>query len=404
MVAKFVSVLLAVVFLQLSTRRVAAAVIRFSRLETGYTFTQYTRDFGRAYAPGSEEYGRRLALFQAELLEVQRINTRNAREGHLWKAGVHPFMDWTQEERRRLNGYKPSSVKARRASQALSLLHNGARAFGRSNATRGGQDSDIFDDLEDVATQGGLGIESGPQMRDQGDCGSCWAISAVEAVEAQLQRSGAENLKVSAQALLDCVPNPQHCGGSGGCDGATGELAYSFMRDHGIPLEGERPYMAQTRQCSQQPLSGAFPAATRVRVSGWNALPSNKAKPLMQALVSHGPSVVAVDGNNWYNYESGIFDGCEKDATISHAVLAKGYGEVGGTGYWLIQNSWGRQWGEQGHIRLMRHADEDSWCGTDRSPKEGVGCDGGPSEVTVCGSCGVLYDSLIPEGVRLESR
>merc|ERR1719155_472238 len=58
---------------------------------------------------------------------------------------------------------------------------------------------------------------------NQGSCGSCWAISAVEALEAQLKKNGQGRvLKLSAQALVDCVPNPQHCGGTGGCDGGTG--------------------------------------------------------------------------------------------------------------------------------------------------------------------------------------
>jgi len=346
---------------------------------------------------GSEEHARLVALFQAELVEVRATNARNTREGRLWKAGVHPFMDWTPAERQRLNGYKPSRAHGRRPSGAISLLHSSMRglrahAAMRLNTTR---------DFDADGTAGGLGVDAGPPLRDQGNCGSCWAISAVEAVEAQLQRSGS-SARVSAQALIDCVPNPQHCGGSGGCDGATGELAYAFMRDYGIPLEQDLPYTARTQSCPENPLSGSYPASQRVRVSGWTALPSNQAAPLMEALVSQGPAVVAVDGNNWFNYESGIFDSCEKDADLGHAVLAKGYGQEAGTGYWLIQNSWGRQWGEQGHIRLQRHEDEDAYCGTDHAPKDGVGCDGGPPSVKVCGTCGVLYDALIPEGVHVE--
>lgn len=359
-----------------------------------YTFEQFTHEFGRPYVAGSKEYAQRQALFMIELDDVLATNSRNTKEGRSWTAGIHPFMDWAHEERRAVNGYKPSRNKAHLTS---GLLQSSARAFGQSNATRGA----IYDvDVTDV-TSGGLGPNAGPHSRNQGSCGSCWAISAVEAVEAQLQRAG-QDVRLSAQALVDCVPNPQHCGGSGGCDGATGELAYAFMRDYGIPVESDLPYVGQTETCPEKPLSGVFSASSRARVSGWNALPSNKAKPLMQALVSQGSVVVAVDANKWFNYESGIFDGCDKDATLGHAVLAKGFGQEGGKGFWLIQNSWGHQWGEKGNIRLIRHADEESWCGTDRSPKDGVGCDGGPPEVTVCGTCGILFDALYPEGVRLE--
>jgi len=375
-----------------------AAVLRPSReqqVKTEYTFAQFSSDFDRSYAVGSEEYAHRATLFEQALLDIKKRNARNAQEGRLWKAGIHPFMDWAHHERLTLNGYKPSRDKAR-----TGFIQNSAH--GRSNATRG-----AFDDTDLADTvSGGLSAGDGPQMRNQGNCGSCWAISAAEALEAQLQRNGLadKSTRVSAQALVDCVPNPQHCGGSGGCDGATGELAYAFVRDYGIPLEKDLPYTAQTQQCPENPLSGAYPAMTRVRASGWNALPSNQAKPLMQALVSQGPAVVAVDGNNWFDYEKGVFDSCDKDAIIGHAVLATGFGQDNGNNYWQIQNSWGQQWGEEGHIRLLKRDDDDTWCGTDRKPKEGLGCDGGPSEVKVCGTCGVLFDSLVPQGVRMESQ
>jgi cathepsin L len=354
-----------------------------------YTFEQYSRDFGRSYTAGTAEYRHRAALFAQAVEEVHATNARNVREGRSWKAGVHPFMDWSAEERKVLNaGYKPSSKRS--GGKGLAFLHTESRT-GRSATAMN-------------ATLASWTESTSPAVRDQGNCGSCWAISAAEAVEAQLQRQGTpENVRVSAQALVDCVPNPQHCGGDGGCKGATGELAYSFMRDVGIPLEQDLPYTAEDASCPNQgpgPWSGI---SQRVRVSGWTALPSNKAEPLMQALVSQGPVVVAVDGNNWFNYDSGVFDDCGKDAILGHAVLAKGYGQDNGKNYWLIQNSWGKNWGEEGHIRMLKHDDEDAWCGTDNKPKEGLGCDGGPEEITVCGTCGVLYDPIVPNGVRIES-
>jgi len=191
--------------------------------------------------------------------------------------------------------------------------------------------------------------------------------------------------------------------GSGGCDGATGELAYSFMRDYGIPMESELSYNGKTGSCQMGDLGGSpYPTQQRVRLSGWNALPSNQAQPLMQALVNEGPAVIAVDANDWFDYSNGIFDGCGKDAVLVHAVLAKGYGQENGNKYWQIQNSWGSNWGEGGDIRITRHDDEDNWCGTDNKPEQGLGCDGGPKEITVCGTCGMLYDPLIPQGARIE--
>jgi cathepsin L len=355
-----------------------------------YTFEQYCQNYGREYKVGTAEYRHRAALFAQSVQEIHAKNAQNTREGRAWKAGVHPFMDWSASERTVLNaGYKPSSKRA--GGRGLALLNTESRTA-RSAST-----------MNMTLAASSFSSATNPAVRNQGNCGSCWAISAASCLEAHLQRQGTpESVRVSAQALVDCVPNPQHCGGDGGCQGATGELAYAYVRDVGIPLEADMAYTAEDGACPKQgpgPWDGVH---QRVRASGWTALPSNKAEPLMQALVQTGPVVVAVDGNNWFNYDSGVFDDCGKDAILGHAVLAKGYGSDNGKNYWLIQNSWGRDWGEAGHIRLVKHDDEDAWCGIDNKPKEGVGCDGGPAEITVCGTCGVLYDPIFPTNVRIE--
>lgn len=353
-----------------------------------YSFAQFASDFGRSYAEGTAERAQRAQIFEASLAAVRTKNARLQKEGRSWTVGIHPFMDWTADERKRLNGYKPSKARV----QAPAMLQTRFRFGAQMNAT-----------ISELSS-GGLTAEQGPRIRNQGNCGSCWAISGVEAVESYLQAQG-HDVQLSAQALVDCVQNPKHCGGSGGCDGATTELAYQLMLDHGIPVEQDYEYTAKTGTCPQK-LRGhdgwvSTGGAKRARLQGFSSLPSNKAEPLVQAILQ-GPVVVAVDGNDWFDYDAGVFDGCQKDATLGHAVLAKGFGEDSGKKYWLIQNSWGQQWGEEGHIRLLKTDKDDAFCGTDSKPQEGVGCDGGPPEVKVCGMCGLLYDPVVPQGVRLE--
>merc|ERR1719281_1777187 len=99
-------------------------------------------------------------------------------------------------------------------------------------------------------------------------------------------------------------------------------------------------------------------------------------------------------------YSGGIFSGCDKDAIINHAVVAEGFGQEEQFRrqhkYFLLRNSWGSDWGENGYIRLERHSDESVYCGIDDKPLDGTGCLGGPPKVRVCGMCGVLYDAVYP--------
>jgi len=110
----------------------------------------------------------------------------------------------------------------------------------------------------------------------------------------------------------------------------------------------------------------------------------------MNAVSTFGPISVTVDASKWSSYSSGIFDGCDPDhPSLDHGVLLVGYGydEPTGLDYWLIRNSWGSMWGEDGYIRIARHSNEETRCGLDA-----------PYNITVCGTCGILYDTSYPTG------
>lgn len=113
-----------------------------------------------------------------------------------------------------------------------------------------------------------------------------------------------------------------------------------------------------------------------------------------------GPVAISASADSWASYLSGIFDSCEKDSIINHAIVLVGYGVDDGTKYWTVQNSWGTSWGENGFIRIKRHdtvEEDDAFCGTDSKPGDGIACKPYPDSVEVCGMCGLLYDSVAPE-------
>lgn len=109
----------------------------------------------------------------------------------------------------------------------------------------------------------------------------------------------------SEQFLLDCTSNPNDCGGTGGCQGATSSLAIqTIMQKGGQPSEWTYPYQsyfgAPGASCSSQ--------ASIAQVNGQTHLPSNtNSANIMNYLANKGPLIVNVDASTWQMYESGIF-------------------------------------------------------------------------------------------------
>lgn len=87
----------------------------------------------------------------------------------------------------------------------------------------------------------------------------------------------------------------------------------------------------------------------------------------MQAAVELGPVTVAIDAGSivFQHYKRGIFDHAERCGTeLNHAVTVVGYSNMDSdsTPYWIVRNSWGADWGEDGYIRMAIQGG-DGMCG-----------------------------------------
>jgi cathepsin L len=222
-----------------------------------------------------------------------------------------------------------------------------------------------------------------------GGCGSCWAFSATETVESHYQIASGKLLTLAPQTFVNCVKNPQHCGGTGGCEGATMELAFNLTKTTGMALESDLPYKGRDETCT------AYPPA--VKATGYVKLPVNDASALETAIATKGPIAITVSAEPWQLYGGGVFKGCSsglfKDNTLDHGVQAVGYT----ADYWIVRNSWGGMWGEKGYIRISRANDAKTF--VDKKPADGVACDPAPKTQTVGGECGILFDTSYPTGV-----
>lgn len=74
-------------------------------------------------------------------------------------------------------------------------------------------------------------------------CGSCWTFSSSETIESHVAIKTGKLFVLSEQQIVSCAANPSQCGGTGGCEGATQEVAFNYTRDHvGLSLETSYPY------------------------------------------------------------------------------------------------------------------------------------------------------------------
>jgi cathepsin L len=352
------------------------------------SFDEYLSKHSKTYH--GEEYHLRRKVFEDR---QQKVKHQNQRSNKLWTATLNVFSDRTEEELKQYHGWKPS------------VRHQKGMSFSQQETFQ----SDSKTALPQTADWRNL--TAAKTIPEQGSCGSCWAVSAVQILNAHYEIRRGQPRSFSVQELVDCVPNPDQCGGTGGCEGATVELGLAWATAQGLSDESEVPYTAKDGRCtkiksflqhSSQSLRASHShslfsgnAGASFGLLGFKVLPSNKEEPLSRAVAELGPVAVSVAADNWFSYYGGIFDSC--DTIVNHAVTCFGYGVENGKKYWLIKNSWGRDWGEDGYIRLLRHEKEDEFCGIDTDPSKGIACKGGPSQVTVCGSCGVLYDSVVPQ-------
>jgi cathepsin L len=396
------------------------------------SFAAFTEHYGRVYGGGLTEYEARRNLFEERAAKVLRQNLQPYRR---WTAAINAFSDRTANELTALRGWTRHG-----SPQEKSRHEHGAGAATRRHGSSAGEESLSLRQMGTSTSRAAphksvswAFLNATKRHYDQGSCGSCWAIASAVLLEAHSEIHAAEGKgrTFSAQELVSCVPNPEHCGGTGGCEGATIELAMEWTMKHGLAEDSKVPYKAMDGECRvtkqsegssllqisdrggirsvaaapheespESHSSASSSPAMQFGMIGWERLPENSYDAILHAL-QDGPIGISVAASDWFEYSYGVFDKCQKDAIIDHAVVMIGYGqeEGGGDGYWLLKNSWGPEWGEHGLMRLLRKTgeeDEGAWCGIDRQPELGSGCDGGPKEVTVCGTCGILYDTVVP--------
>lgn len=199
-------------------------------------------------------------------------------------------------------------------------------------------------------------------VKDQGACGSCWAFGTVGPLESNIKfQDGAEE-DLSEQYLVSCNIDGWGCSGGWWAHDYHWNKMPPSESEAGAVLEAEFPYEGEDVACSG-------PYNHPYRLNSWacigDANPPHcctgdvlPVEDLKQAIHTRGPISVAVCvGSAFQNYEGGVFETdqssyCGADV-VNHGVVLVGWDDnQGSKGIWILRNSWGPGWGEDGHMRI----------------------------------------------------
>jgi KDEL-tailed cysteine endopeptidase len=290
-------------------------------------FNLFTERFHKRYS-SLEELETRFSIFRKNIITIYSHN----QEKRNFTMRVNQFADLTQEE------FKDYVGEMLSGSFGCGIFSN---------------ISDTPDSI-DWRTKGAV-----TPVKDQGQCGSCWTFSATGAVEGAWSIAKGELYDLSEQELVDCAKLKY---GSMGCNGGQMEGAFKFIAENGQCSLSSYPYTAKDGTC--QRCSPVVNIRTCMDVEPNNAL-------ALRSAVAQQPIAVAIEADTRYFqfYAGGVLTSSTCGTNLDHGVLVVGYGTENDIDYWLVKNSWGTSWGEDGYVKIARSsANDPGICGIAMNP------------------------------------
>lgn len=293
--------------------------------ETVYLFETFKSKYSRQYS-NSQEESDRFSVFKQFLKSVDERNdaefSNSANRPHY----ITKFADYTTDEfKSKQLGYDKFASRPNDKFKS-----SGVKTVSQYKSTEDKAAEELVNWANVLTTP----------VKDQGYCGSCWAFSATEQIESDGIRLGFLTIDdvLSPQQIVSCDKNDLGCSG-----GDTYSAYYYVYSAGGLVSDASYPYTSyydSTGNCLNSNLD------FMVTVSAYYTMADESA--MKAHVLSTGPLSVCLDASDWSSYNSGIVSVCGTD--IDHCVQVTGINTV--DNYWIVRNSWGADWGENGFIYL----------------------------------------------------
>lgn len=204
------------------------------------------------------------------------------------------------------------------------------------------------------------GVNYLDKVLDQGECGACYAVATTRMLTSR------HRIKTKdPRAESFSISFPLHCSEyNQGCNGGYAFLVSRWSQDVGLVPKSCFTYKTNAKcqlTCDVNQLGRRWRAENHHYVGGFYG--ASTEEEMIRELVHNGPLVASFEPKpDIMYYTGGIYASVPNQRAeweqVDHAVLLVGYGEENGRKYWLLQNSWGPEWGERGYFRMARGTDE----------------------------------------------
>lgn len=299
-------------------------------------FKKYIKKYNKSYLT-KLEYLKHLDLFNSSFQKVINHNKNNS-----FKLSLNKFSDLTKEEKKK---YKTGGIKKHEVKLNKKFLF--------SKNTGGGEDySDKDIDKEDMDLPmnfdyrelGGIN-----EVTSQGICGACAVFSIVSLIEHYYFMKENELKKFSEQQIIDCAFDEDIC-----TSGSTGWDILKYIEKNGIMEYENYPYESGYTGTKSR---CRYKKNNVVKISGYRLVDKPKAINIKKYLYKYGPISTSINSDCIEDYYDGIVDYsgsiCKNSIDdVNHAVTIVGWDhdEETQTDYWIVRNSWGKEWGKDGYM------------------------------------------------------